>query len=656
MWLGDDAAANVLTSAEYASSTNLGAEGDASSLENVEKTFQLMRDGNAIRAELGLGELKVTSTLMAYAVSDCNWSYNKMQHAQQFNVGENLAWGYGTAAYDRNSSVYSNPFRGWYDEEKQAFDDAVASGNYPGLASMSAWKIYSKYPDLFQEVGHYLNVIDPDYTVTGFAYNNASGALYGCASGQVFDYSSNGDTVYTVNEYAAKFAEYKKIAGSDAKERLAAAKQKQSEAQARVSQSQSAVADAQSATQVAYNESVAAKSAYGQAQEKTAHANALAYNGVDTAYVGYSEYAYLNEYVNKVKQDNGNVESAKRASDQAAAEQQSAQNEFDRVGAEYAQAVQQREAAQRAYDQFGEWKHDSIGWWYEFPDGGYVYGSYLNIDGVPYFFDESGYMHTGWLNAGNGEWRYFEASGAMARNQWESIGGTWYWFDVDGLMATGWTQIGETWYYMNSSGAMQAGWLNLGGAWYWLQSSGAMATGWTNVGGTWYWFNEYGAMATGWLQTDGSWYYLDGSGAMRTGWISVGGSWFYLNGSGSMQTGWLNLGGSWYYLNESGAMLIGWQVIGGTDYYFYSSGVMAANTWVGDYYLTGSGAMAKSTRVGNYYVDANGACVYNVCWTRYGEKYHRDFCPSIKGHSVTNGTIYQAWNKGLDACNVCFPK
>lgn len=264
MWLGDDAAANVLTSAEYASSTNLGAEGDASSLENVEKTFQLMRDGNAIRAELGLGELKVTSTLMAYAVSDCNWSYNKTQHAQQFNAGENLAWGYGTAAYDRNSSVYSNPFRGWYDEEKQAFDDAVASGNYPGLASMSAWEIYSKYPDLFQEVGHYLNVIDPDYTVTGFAYNNASGALYGCASGQVFDYSSNGDAVYTVNEYAAKFAEYKKIAGSDAKERLAAAKQKQSEVQACVSQAQSAVADAQSATQVAYNESIAAQSAYGR--------------------------------------------------------------------------------------------------------------------------------------------------------------------------------------------------------------------------------------------------------------------------------------------------------------------------------------------------------------------------------------------------------
>src|SRR5699024_5002688 len=77
-------------------------------------------------------------------------------------VAENLAWGY-------NPSRGESPFRGWYDDEKAMYEDAVASGDYPGLEDMTPYEMSRAYPNLYNQVGHYLNIIDPDSTTTGFA-------------------------------------------------------------------------------------------------------------------------------------------------------------------------------------------------------------------------------------------------------------------------------------------------------------------------------------------------------------------------------------------------------------------------------------------------------------------------------------------------------
>ena len=77
----------------------------------------------------------ITDDLMAMAEADTNWSSQHLGHAQQFNVGENLSWG------------YKDPFDGWYTEEKAEYD----SGNIAGA-------------------GHYLNIINSSYKYTGFAY------------------------------------------------------------------------------------------------------------------------------------------------------------------------------------------------------------------------------------------------------------------------------------------------------------------------------------------------------------------------------------------------------------------------------------------------------------------------------------------------------
>lgn len=97
--IGDQQAADILKNARYAAETHLGEESDASHIGSVSCVFQFIEECNAIRRSLGLGELRVTSEMMAYAISDCNWSDTNRSHARQFNVGENLAWGYGKESY-----------------------------------------------------------------------------------------------------------------------------------------------------------------------------------------------------------------------------------------------------------------------------------------------------------------------------------------------------------------------------------------------------------------------------------------------------------------------------------------------------------------------------------------------------------------------------
>ena len=168
----------------------------------------------------------------------------------------------------------------------------------------------------------------------------------------------------------------------------------------------------------------------------------------------------------------------------------------------------------------------------------------------------------------NGRWWYKHANGSYTTKAWEKIDGVWYYFDDEGWMKTGWVKDGK---------------------WYYLSESGAMMTGWAQINNTWYYLNQSGAMQTGWVKDNGTWYYLDGSGAMQTGWVKDG-SWYYLDGSGAMQTGWVKDNDNWYYLQESGAMKTGWMKVSDKWYYAYNSGALAINTTTPDgYYVDYNG-------------------------------------------------------------------
>lgn len=163
---------------------------DATSLENMKRALDMMDKCNELRRANGLSELKVTSALMAVAQTDANWSsYNRPNHAgadgNGYSRGENLAWG------------SSDPFKGWYDAEKAKYD----SGDH-----------------VLTDVGHYLNIVNSRYTVTGYVYSR-----YGGTDAQQFDFNArlgSGKT-YTVSEYRQLFeSHYNKVTGGTSTEAL----------------------------------------------------------------------------------------------------------------------------------------------------------------------------------------------------------------------------------------------------------------------------------------------------------------------------------------------------------------------------------------------------------------------------------------------------
>ena len=85
----------------------------------------------------------------------------------------------------------------------------------------------------------------------------------------------------------------------------------------------------------------------------------------------------------------------------------------------------------------GAWMQDDKGWWFRSHDGSYPKAKWMELayDGQTdwYYFDDEGYMLTGWRNI-NDKWYYlFERTGGRA---------------LKGAMAKGWIQINGKWYYL----------------------------------------------------------------------------------------------------------------------------------------------------------------------------------------------------------------
>ena len=298
----------------------------------------------------------------------------------------------------------------------------------------------------------------------------------------------------------------------------------------------------------------------------------------------------------------------------------------------------------------GSWKSNSRGWWYSRADGTYPKAQFEVIDGKTYYFDNDGYMVTGWKQI-NGEYYFFESSGAMKKSAWEGsyylkadgkmaksewidnnkyyVGtdGKWikdygvphwasnskgwwyedgyggyaksefrdindktYYFGADGYMITGWKLIEDEYYFFESSGAMKKS------AWegsYYLKADGKMAKNeWVDnnkyyVGADGKWIKDYGVPH--WANNSKGWWYEDGYG-------------------GYAKSEFKDINGKTYYFGADGYMVTGWKQIDGEYYFFESSGAMKKSAWEGNYYLKADGKMAKSEWVdgGRYYVDENG--------------------------------------------------
>ena len=161
---------------ELASYTHMGQVGDATSLENMQASIAYLKEYDMLRKQNGLSTPKVSMVAMAIAQVNANYAQAEGNHSGVYGYSENLAWGYGVAG------TGASPFRGWYDYEKKQYE----AGNHK-----------------FSEVGHYLNIVNPDDETTGFALQKVNGVY-----AQEFGYFEEKDVVMSVDEFETSFNNY----------------------------------------------------------------------------------------------------------------------------------------------------------------------------------------------------------------------------------------------------------------------------------------------------------------------------------------------------------------------------------------------------------------------------------------------------------------
>ena len=194
-WVGDDLAVQIIKDGIKDAKadgltfgvTSPGASYDATSLDNMKATFDFIRQGNKLRTTddlfPGCKSLLVSDRMMALAQINANHASEVIGHWSielgKYYCGENLAWN------------YANPFTGWYTAEKENYIKGSGA------------------------TGHYLNIVDSGYVVTGYGINTNTKGMFDNAHCQDFGasyamYGMDGGygTAYTVDEYEKRFNDY----------------------------------------------------------------------------------------------------------------------------------------------------------------------------------------------------------------------------------------------------------------------------------------------------------------------------------------------------------------------------------------------------------------------------------------------------------------
>lgn len=229
-------AANILKTAKYASYTKIGAEGDATSLDNFKESitetqrindFRAAQSDEPCRTDLQAGNgrkcndaskrltpLQANDILMAIAQSNANYSAVSMDHADRngagWNVAENLAWG---------PLQYSNYYA--------QFQETRIEQCQPGQ-SYSACNWYWNEKPLYDQKasgdGHYRTLTNKDYeyTLTGVGINSHT-AAYGHTVAQEYsndlfaEYNHQVAPVVSLSTYTQGINAYAKLVRKIAK-------------------------------------------------------------------------------------------------------------------------------------------------------------------------------------------------------------------------------------------------------------------------------------------------------------------------------------------------------------------------------------------------------------------------------------------------------
>ena len=134
---------------------------------------------------------------MAVAILVANYNeYCEFNHPQTFNTAENIATagkGYAVDAWYWERDIF------WADPEQGE-----------QMKTMSAWNLYTSYPDVYFNVGHYLNIVADTYPYIGLAVAGDNGMT----SMDIYWYTCGSEGAYTTDEYRARLDAFEASAGN----------------------------------------------------------------------------------------------------------------------------------------------------------------------------------------------------------------------------------------------------------------------------------------------------------------------------------------------------------------------------------------------------------------------------------------------------------
>lgn len=201
-------------SVEIGKYTEVGAENDATSLENFKKAIAMVKTGNALRTTddnfKGLNPLKVSAEMFAISQVQVNqMAKTEYGHTRLYNVSENIAVG------------YDDPYVGWYTEEKAVYDYLQkkgwdindirdSQGNYIDVDKANEIVKACDLPGIrWVQIGHYTNILKSRYVGTGTAWiEGYTSNGHHKHAGQVFSSYCSLDSLLTIDEFESQFNTY----------------------------------------------------------------------------------------------------------------------------------------------------------------------------------------------------------------------------------------------------------------------------------------------------------------------------------------------------------------------------------------------------------------------------------------------------------------
>lgn len=440
---------------------NMGRDTNPLSLEQMRNALTYLDTHNNLRKANGLPELSISLRMTAAAALNASYSSNNWGHSGCYwDNAENLAGGGGAYTGGETEDTLGWPYSGLYTQEKELFDRYVGQyGDALGSHRHDSFYIYLNYNSIYQECGHYLNIVDADMQAFGVATGSGKNTD---SMVTIFDYSAFTDQAdFTVSEFKKLLNDYIDAAydagGTQAqKEQLKQLQDKLSKAQKALGAADSSYlaalnkqADAQNAFADADNAMKSAESGYKQAQSDTASAKkaydsaiaALGGNDIDTL------KANLDSAKAKVAATNSALSEAKSKYDKAASVLQDANSDVDAKQTIQRYCSDEATKAKDAYESALSSVSVSMYRLYNPYTGEHFYTSNST--------ERDGLVDVGWLYEGEG-WRAPRASSSPVYRLYNKYAGDHHYTmsvsERDSLVASGWSYEGIGWYSDDSKG------------------------------------------------------------------------------------------------------------------------------------------------------------------------------------------------------------